>query len=68
MDNPYLQPPEWHCLLRAARGASVSDAGLAVLARLQQLGLLMRAGAGRHLVTSRGLQLLEQSGATARAA
>ncbi|HEY0917329.1 MAG TPA: hypothetical protein VGE22_20785 [Solimonas sp.] len=60
MDHPYLQLPEWQCLLRAARGASVSDAGLPVLARLQQLGLLIRAGSGRHLVTARGLQLLQQ--------
>ncbi|PPE74916.1 hypothetical protein C3942_04360 [Solimonas fluminis] len=68
MDTQYLQLPEWHCLLRAARGASVSDAGLAVLARLERLGLLMRAGSGRHLVTSRGLQLLERSAPSARAA
>lgn len=61
MNTLDLKLPEWQCLLRCARGQRVSDCGLATLARLEQLGLLIRAGTGRHLVTPRGLHLLEQA-------
>ena len=69
MDTSKLKLPEWQCLLRCARGERVSDCSLATLARLEQLGLLMRAGIGRHLVTAQGLRLLEEeAAATAQAA
>ncbi|AXQ27349.1 hypothetical protein D0B54_00990 [Solimonas sp. K1W22B-7] len=65
MNTPDLNLPEWQCLLRCARGQRVSDCGLATLARLEQLGLMIRAGTGHHLVTARGLQLLEQAASPA---
>ena len=65
MDTSKLKLPEWQCLLRAARGERVADCSLATLARLEHFGLLMRAGAGYHVVTSLGLRLLQEEAAAA---
>ena len=58
MDQHGLSDEEWGCLERYARDQQDTAASLDVLARLEQLGLLMRAWGPNYVVTTRGEALL----------
>ncbi|HWY24521.1 MAG TPA: hypothetical protein VNX47_06360 [Nevskia sp.] len=61
MDHHGLNDEEWRCLERFTRDQHNTEASLDVLAKLEQLGLLMRAWGPTYVVTARGEALLRES-------
>ncbi|HZR35418.1 MAG TPA: hypothetical protein VFA75_08565 [Nevskia sp.] len=66
MDQHGLSDEEWLCLERYARDRQDTGASLEVLARLEQLGLLMRGWGPTYVVTARGEALLREGRTQAR--
>lgn len=61
MDDYGLTEEEWRCLERFAQDRQDTAASLDVLARLEQLGLLMRGWGPTYVVTARGEALLREN-------
>ena len=67
MDHHGLNDEEWRCLEHFTRDQhNDSGASLDVLAKLEQLGLLMRAWGPTYVVTARGEALLREGRPQAR--
>jgi hypothetical protein len=59
-DPQLLNTEEWRCLERFARDQQDTGASLETLARLEELGLLMRGWGPSFVVTARGEALLRE--------
>jgi len=66
MDRHGLNDEEWLCLEQYASDRQDTAASLDVLAKLEQLGLLMRGWGPRYVVTARGEALLSEGRTQAR--
>lgn len=59
-DEQGLSQEEWRCLERFARDRQDTAASLETLAKLEQLGLLMRGWGPSFVVTAKGEALLRE--------